>query len=41
MEAMAVKAGLVIEETTDGPSWDPFDAQRSARFVLWARKPNQ
>ena len=41
MEAMAVNAGLVIEETTDGPAWDPFDAQRSARFVLWARKPNQ
>lgn len=39
LEAMAVNAGLVIEETTDGPTWDPFDAQRCARFVLWARKP--
>lgn len=39
LEAMAVNAGLEIEGATDGPSWDPFDAQRSARFVLWTRKP--
>lgn len=39
LEAMAVNAGLEIEGITDGPTWDPFDAQRSARFVLWTRKP--
>lgn len=39
LEAMAINAGLVIEDRTDGPVLDPFDPERSGRFVLWARKP--
>lgn len=39
LERMAVTAGLVIEDRTDGPGASPFDADRSSRFVLWTRKP--
>lgn len=39
IEEMAVRAGLVIEDRTDGPELRPFDPARSQRFVLWARKP--
>ncbi|MBK9177098.1 MAG: class I SAM-dependent methyltransferase [Flavobacteriales bacterium] len=39
LERMAVKAGLVIEDRTDGPETAPFDPERSSRFVLWTRKP--
>jgi SAM-dependent methyltransferase len=38
LTAMVSKAGLVVEEATDGPVFDPFHPQRSQRFVLWARK---
>lgn len=40
IEAMAVRAGLVIEDRTDGPEPQPFDPMLSQRFVLWARKPH-
>ncbi len=39
LEAMALRAGLLIEDRTDGPEPTPFDPMRSPRFVLWARKP--
>lgn len=39
IEEMAVRAGLVIEDRTDGPELHPFDPARSQRFVLWTRKP--
>jgi len=39
IEAMVVKAGLEVVDRTDGPDPLPFDPDRSARFVLWARKP--
>lgn len=39
IEIMAKEAGLLIEDRTDGPVLTPFDPERSARFVLWARKP--
>lgn len=39
LEAMALDAGFLIEDRTDGPELLPFDPQRSARFVLWMRKP--
>ncbi|MEO8591456.1 MAG: class I SAM-dependent methyltransferase [Flavobacteriales bacterium] len=39
LERMAVDAGLIIEDRTDGPDPLPFDRQRSQRFVLWTRKP--
>jgi len=39
LEAMAVRAGLTIEDRTDGPELKPFDPERSQRFVLWTRKP--
>ncbi|MFN3874351.1 MAG: class I SAM-dependent methyltransferase [Flavobacteriales bacterium] len=38
IEAMALRAGLLIEDRTDGPEPTPFDPERSNRFVLWARK---
>ncbi len=38
LTAMVTKAGLVVEDTTDGPAFAPFHPQRSQRFVLWARK---
>ncbi len=38
LKAMVSKAGLVVEEATDGPVFEPFHPQRSQRFVLWARK---
>ncbi len=37
---MAVAAGLVIDDLTDGPVPVPFDKDTSSRFVLWAHKPN-
>jgi len=39
LERMAVEAGLIVEDRTDGPEPFPFDPQRSQRFVLWTRKP--
>lgn len=39
LESMARNAGLEILDRTDGPVLSPFDPQRSARFVLWTRKP--
>jgi SAM-dependent methyltransferase len=36
---MVERAGLVIERVTDGPRSLPFDADRSERIVVWARKP--
>ncbi|MBK8340449.1 MAG: class I SAM-dependent methyltransferase [Flavobacteriales bacterium] len=39
LELMALEAGLVIEDRTDGPEPKPFDEQHSQRFVLWTRKP--
>lgn len=39
LERMAVQAGLIIEDRTDGPEPSPFDPGRSSRFVLWTRKP--
>lgn len=39
LEAMALRAGLLIEDRTDGPELTPFDPERSSRFVLWTRKP--
>lgn len=39
IEGMALKAGLLIEDRTDGPVLEPFDPERSKRFVLWTRKP--
>lgn len=39
IEAMVLDSGLVIEDRTDGPGILPYDPSRSARFVLWARKP--
>lgn len=40
LEAMALRSGLRIEDRTDGPAPTPFDPERSARFVLWTRKPD-
>ncbi len=40
LEHMAMKAGLVVEDRSGGSSCGSFDPHRSARFVLWARKPN-
>lgn len=39
LEAMALEAGFVIEDRTDGPELVPFDPNASQRFVLWMRKP--
>lgn len=38
---LAEKAGLELMEITDGPQIQPFDPQRSARFVMWMKKPMQ
>ncbi len=37
--ALVKRAGLVIERITDGPRSLCFDAERSERIVVWARKP--
>ena len=37
---MAVAAGMVIDDLTDGPDPVPFHKETSSRFVLWAHKPN-
>ncbi|MCB9184429.1 MAG: methyltransferase domain-containing protein [Flavobacteriales bacterium] len=37
--AMALKAGLEIDDRTDGPVLSAYDRERSSRFVLWTRKP--
>ena len=39
LEAMAQRAGLLVEARTDGPVLSSFDPEHSQRFVLWARKP--
>jgi SAM-dependent methyltransferase len=39
LEAMAVDAGLIVEDRTDGPDLTPYDPQASQRFVLWTRSP--
>ncbi|MEZ4756037.1 MAG: methyltransferase domain-containing protein [Flavobacteriales bacterium] len=39
LTAMVIRAGLQVEDTTDGPVLEPFDPGRSQRFVLWAGKP--
>lgn len=39
LEQMAVEAGLVIEECTDGPQFSPFHAGHSQRFVMWTQRP--
>ncbi|MBP6391478.1 MAG: class I SAM-dependent methyltransferase [Flavobacteriales bacterium] len=39
LELMALEAGLVIDDRTDGPDLKPFDDRLSQRFVLWTRKP--
>ena len=40
LEALALNAGLVVEDRTDGPGTTPFDPAISSRFVLWMRKPD-
>ena len=37
LERMVIKAGLRVEDRTDGPDLKPFDPVRSKRFVLWTR----
>lgn len=37
---MALDAGFLIEDTTDGPVMTPFEPRTSQRFVLWMRKPH-
>lgn len=39
LEEMALNAGFIIEDRTDGPLKRPFDPGSSQRFVLWMRKP--
>lgn len=39
LEEMAMAAGFVIEDRTDGPELRGFDPNTSQRFVLWLRKP--
>lgn len=39
IEEMARRAGLDVEDRTDGPELATFDPERSQRFVLWTRKP--
>ncbi len=39
VQAMIARAGLLLEEMTDGPDTTPFDPLVSDRIVAWARKP--
>lgn len=39
VRAMVIRAGLSVEDVTDGPEPEPFDPLRSDRIVVWARKP--
>jgi SAM-dependent methyltransferase len=39
LEEMALNAGLLIDARTGGSSCEPFDAEHSSRYVLWAHKP--
>lgn len=39
LEDMALNAGFIVEDRTDGPVLRPFDPDSSQRFVLWMRKP--
>lgn len=39
LEEMAVAAGFLIEDRTDGPELRMFEPTTSQRFVLWLRKP--
>jgi len=36
--AMITKAGLVVEDVTDGTCRNAFDPERSNRIITWARK---
>lgn len=38
VESMVARAGLRVEEVTDGSCQLPFDPERSERMVTWARK---
>ena len=40
LASLAVNAGLVVEDRTDGPGTTPFDPEISSRFVLWMHKPD-
>lgn len=37
---MAVEAGFIVEDRTDGPRTSPFILEHSERLVLWCRKPS-
>ena len=39
VRAMVARAGLAVEDVTDGPEPELFDPLRSDRIVVWARKP--
>lgn len=39
VRTMIARAGLILEELTDGPDPTPFDPGVSDRIVAWARKP--
>lgn len=40
LSTMAIEAGLIIDDRTDGPEPIPFDPETSSRFVLWTHKPS-
>lgn len=39
LQEMAMRAGLVVNELTDGPDMVPFEAGKARRCVLWMSKP--
>lgn len=39
LERMAKDVGFEVEDRTDGPKSDPYDAERSERYVLWLKRP--
>jgi hypothetical protein len=38
LEDMATAAGFTVEDRTGGPTAEPFQPDRSDRFVLWLRR---
>jgi SAM-dependent methyltransferase len=39
LEKMALNAGFIVEDRTDGPEISTFDPIYSKRFVLWLKRP--
>jgi len=39
LERMAEDVGFVVEDRTGGPRSDPYDTERSERYVLWLKRP--